>query len=64
MATDAEEVRLALVEVRAAVLADMVVDSAGKVSWWLTQLGADVEVSEVGEAPAWCNCSWCITAKS
>jgi colicin import membrane protein len=64
VATDAEEVRLALVEVRAAALADMVVDSAGKVSWWLTQLGADVEVSEVGEAPAWCSCSWCITAKS
>ena len=71
--TDGEEVRLALVEVRAAVLADMVVDAAGKVSWWLTQLGADVEVSadteevaamEVGETTAWCSCSWCIAAKS
>ena len=45
VATDAEEVRQALVGVRAAILADMVVDADGKVSWWLTQLGADVEVS-------------------
>ena len=60
-------------EVRAAVLADKVVDAAGKMSWWLTQLGADVKVSadtdevaamEVGEATAWCSCSWCISAKS
>ena len=50
VAADAEEVRLALVEVRAAVLADMVVDSAGKASWWLTWLEAATDVEAVEAA--------------
>jgi hypothetical protein len=44
-------VKAALVDLRTAVMSDMAVDSAGRVSWWLTWLeaAADVESVEAAE---------------
>jgi hypothetical protein len=51
LAADGIEVEAALVDLRTAVMSDMAVDSAGRVSWWLTWLeaAADVESVEAAE---------------
>ena len=47
---DAAEVKAGLEAWAAAVMAEMVVDAVGRVSWWLTQLGAEAEAEAEAEA--------------
>ena len=42
------EVSVTLAEVRAAVISDMAVDTAGRLSWWLTWLDASNECGDGG----------------